>query len=266
MSSIGSRRSLEHLRSSIVAPNDDVRRRYWVVTLTETGGESSMGFALNEDRHSLQMLELEGRLRSFDKTRLESIDRSKGSLMQSYDGVFEESELDDLHDVLVPTESGVAGLFGRGRDDLDRFADLVPSAALGVGIGAPTARYLLVQGKDDGRPLLEAAGGEGGRYNADSAMLLALGLGSGKAKNAERTEEAAKRMGKLVAAAKEKGNDYQANYLTIMQHELQASAAMVRGQTDAALTHLEKAVGARREARPAVRPCRPDQAVARALR
>ena len=49
-------------------------------------------------------------------------------------------------------------------------------------------------------------------------------------------------MGKLVAAAKEKGNDYQANYLSIMQHELQASAAMVRGEADAALTHLEKAV------------------------
>ena len=49
-------------------------------------------------------------------------------------------------------------------------------------------------------------------------------------------------MGTLVAAAKEKGDDYRADYLSIMQHELQASAAMVRGETDAALKHLEKAV------------------------
>ena len=106
LSSIGSRRSLDHLRSSILVPNDDVRRRYWVVTITENGGESSMGFALNEDRHSLQLLELEGRLRSFDKTKLESIDWSKSSLMQSYDGVFEESELDDLLAYLVSLRPG----------------------------------------------------------------------------------------------------------------------------------------------------------------
>ena len=108
-----------------------------------------------------------------------------------------------------------------------------------------TARYLLVQGKDDGRELPEIAAGESApwsRGNADADMLLALGLGSGKAKNAERTEEAAKRMGTLVAAAKEKGDDYRDDYLSIMQHELQASAAMVRGETDAALKHLEKAV------------------------
>ena len=67
-----------------------------------------------------------------------------------------------------------------------------------------TARYLLVMGKDDGRELPEAVPG-GGRYgNANADMLLALGLGAGKAKNADRTDEAAKRMAKLVEMAKEK--------------------------------------------------------------
>ena len=106
LSSIGSRRSLDYLKRSIVAPNDDVRRRYWVVTVNELGGARSMGFVLNEDRHSLQMLELEGRLRSFDKERLESIDRSESSLMQSYDGVFDETELDDLLAYLVSLRPG----------------------------------------------------------------------------------------------------------------------------------------------------------------
>ena len=106
LSSIVSRRSLEHLKRSIIEPNAEGRRRYWVVTVTETGSASSMGFVLNEDRHSLQMLELEGRLRSFDKEILESIDRSKGSLMLSYDGVFDETELDDLLAYLVSLRPG----------------------------------------------------------------------------------------------------------------------------------------------------------------
>ncbi len=105
-----------------------------------------------------------------------------------------------------------------------------------------TARHLLVQGKDDGRPLPEPIDGEGRYGNANADMLLALGLGAGKAKNAERTEEAAKRVGKLEAMAKEKGNTYGANNLAIMKYELKASAAMARGETEKALAHLAKAV------------------------
>jgi tetratricopeptide (TPR) repeat protein len=103
------------------------------------------------------------------------------------------------------------------------------------------ARYLLAMGKDDGRPLPEVSADEGGRYDARADMLLALGLGSGKAKNAERTEEAAKRVGKLAKMAEEKDNAYQANYVSIMMHELQGSAAMARGNTEEALKHLAKA-------------------------
>ena len=108
-----------------------------------------------------------------------------------------------------------------------------------------TARYLLVQGKDDGRPLPEVGAGEAepwARGNADADMLLALGLGAGKAKNAERTEEAANRMAKMVEMAEASDKPYQANYYSIMLHELKASAAMVRGETDEALKQLNQAV------------------------
>lgn len=105
------------------------------------------------------------------------------------------------------------------------------------------ARYLLATGKDDGRPLPEADMGEGGRYgNANADMLLALGLGAGKAGNAARAEEAASRLAKFVKMAEKEGNAYQARNYKIMTHELKASAAMARGETEKALSELAKAV------------------------
>ena len=106
LSSVGSRRSLEHLRTSILDPNDDVRRRYWVATVTRSGGETATGFVLNEDRHSVQLLLLEGALRSLDKAELETFERDENSLMQSYDGVFDDSELNDLLSYLVSLRPG----------------------------------------------------------------------------------------------------------------------------------------------------------------
>ena len=108
-----------------------------------------------------------------------------------------------------------------------------------------TARYLLVQGVDDGRPLPGVGAEEAdpwARGSADADMLLALGLGAGKAKNDARTDEAANRMAKLVDKAKASDKPYQANYYSIMMHELRASAAMVRGETDEALKQLALAV------------------------
>jgi len=119
------------------------------------------------------------------------------------------------------------------------------------------ARYLLVQGKDDGRALPEAKAGEGRYGNANADLLLALGLGSGKAKNAERTEEAAKRIGQLAKMAEDKGQTYQVNNLTIMKYELKASAAMVRGETDTALEYLAKAVAIEDEQDPPSGPANP---------
>jgi tetratricopeptide (TPR) repeat protein len=105
------------------------------------------------------------------------------------------------------------------------------------------ARYLAVTGKDDGRPLPEVTAETGGRYgNANTDMLLALGLGAGKAKNAARTEEAAARMAKYVELAEQKGDTYEARNYAIMMHELNASAAMARGETEEALSQLAEAV------------------------
>ena len=137
-------------------------------------------------------------------------------------------------------------------DEIQKAVDVVAAAAketndsrLAWYTELMTARHLLVQGKDDGRPLPDVAAGKAAPYargNADADMLLALGLGAGKAKNHERTEAAAEQMHKLIEKADADGNAYRANYYSIMYHELKASAAMARGETDKALKYLAKAV------------------------
>ena len=109
LGSVGSQRSLEHLRTSMLDPNDDVRRRYWLVTVTGPDGARTLGNVLNEDRHSLQLLDLRGTLRSFDKATLQTIERDPNSMMQSYDGVFDESEMEDLLSYLVSLRRGRRG-------------------------------------------------------------------------------------------------------------------------------------------------------------
>ena len=49
-------------------------------------------------------------------------------------------------------------------------------------------------------------------------------------------------MAKMVEMAEASDKPYQANYYSIMMHELKASAAMVRGETDEALKQLAMAV------------------------
>jgi cytochrome c oxidase cbb3-type subunit 3 len=96
LTTIGSRRSLEHLRASLERPDEEVVPRYWVATVKAPGGRPATGFLLNEDRHSLQLLDSNGRLLSFDKRRLEGIDVDRSSTMESYEGRFGEQEMLDL--------------------------------------------------------------------------------------------------------------------------------------------------------------------------
>jgi putative heme-binding domain-containing protein len=96
LSSVGSRRSLRHLRDSLVDPSRDVRPRYRVASVVETSGARARGFLLDEDRHTVQLLDLDGALRSFSRQDLASVEISRESLMPSYSVVFDDGELDDL--------------------------------------------------------------------------------------------------------------------------------------------------------------------------
>lgn len=106
LSGVGSRRSVQHLRASVLDPNDDVPSRYWTATVTRRDGRSALGFVLNEDRHTIQLLDFEGRLVSLDKQRLTTVTKDRNSTMPPFDGVFTESELDDLVAYLVSLRRG----------------------------------------------------------------------------------------------------------------------------------------------------------------
>lgn len=106
LSSVGSRRSLRHLRDSLVDPSRDVRPRYRVASVVETSGARVRGFLLDEDRHTIQLLDLDGALRSFSRQELTSVETSRESIMPSYSEVFDERELNDLVSFLSTRRSG----------------------------------------------------------------------------------------------------------------------------------------------------------------
>ena len=97
LSTIASRRSTDYLQASIVNPDEDVSRSYWTATLTTSGGSDTItGFIRNDDRHYLLLLDLDGNLRSFDKNELSAVELDRHSMMQSFDGIFDTTELEDV--------------------------------------------------------------------------------------------------------------------------------------------------------------------------
>lgn len=106
LSSVGSRRSLRHLRDSLVDPSRDVRPRFRVASVVQASGTRARGFLLDEDRHTIQILDLDGVLRSFSREELTNVEISRESMMPSYADVFDERELNDLISFLSTRRSG----------------------------------------------------------------------------------------------------------------------------------------------------------------
>ena len=89
-------RSTEHLRTAILDPSSDVRRRYWVVDLTRDDGQAVTGFLMNEDTYSVQLIDLTGQLHSYAKSGLRRYSVGKTSKMPSYKGKLQAKQVDDL--------------------------------------------------------------------------------------------------------------------------------------------------------------------------
>jgi putative heme-binding domain-containing protein len=96
LSSVGSRRSLRHLEDSLIDPSRDVRPRYRIADVVQVSGARARGFLLDEDRHTVQILDLDGALRSFSREELANVETSRESLMPSYADVFDGRELNDM--------------------------------------------------------------------------------------------------------------------------------------------------------------------------
>jgi len=97
LSTIASRRSSAYLRASLLDPDEDVGQKFWTVRVAEKrSGATTTGFLRNEDRHTILLLDLDGALRAFGKEELSSIEVDRRSTMQSFEGLFEASEVEDL--------------------------------------------------------------------------------------------------------------------------------------------------------------------------
>jgi putative heme-binding domain-containing protein len=96
LAAVGSRRSLSYLREALLDPSRDVRPRYRTASVVENSGARAGGFLLDEDRHTLQILDFDGALRSFPRSELASVETSRESIMPSYEVAFSEEEMNDL--------------------------------------------------------------------------------------------------------------------------------------------------------------------------
>jgi putative heme-binding domain-containing protein len=96
LSLIGSQRSVEDLRQSILDPNARVLPDFWVANITLENGESHSGFLKNEDTHYVQILEFKRGLLSLPKQDFKKFEIDKSSIMPVYKDRLSEAEVNDL--------------------------------------------------------------------------------------------------------------------------------------------------------------------------
>jgi cytochrome c oxidase cbb3-type subunit III len=101
LSEIGKIRAREHLRQAIVEPDADVRRRYWVVSLSDADGRKYEGFLMNEDTYTVQFIDMSEQLHSMRKSELASYRIDKTSRMPSYRTKLSTEQVAQLVDYLA---------------------------------------------------------------------------------------------------------------------------------------------------------------------
>ncbi|HXE12642.1 MAG TPA: c-type cytochrome [Bryobacteraceae bacterium] len=96
LTGIGASRSVKNLRESIVDPNAQVPPQYWIVSFEDQSGSYVKGFLLNEDTYTVQLLDMRGNLRSYDKAKVSGYKVDKHSAMPSYRSSLTGDQLNDL--------------------------------------------------------------------------------------------------------------------------------------------------------------------------
>ena len=96
LTQIGKMRSSDHLRQSIVDPSADVQPRYWVARFKDASGKPGEGFVLNEDTYTVQLMDMNQQLHSYEKAALHDYTVEKVSKMPSYKDSLAGEPLDDL--------------------------------------------------------------------------------------------------------------------------------------------------------------------------
>lgn len=92
LSTIGSERSVEYLRESILDPNAKVPPEYWTAQITLNDGASYAGRVMNQDTYIVQLLDFSKGLVSLPRSSFRSFEIQKTSTMPAYKG----NEVDHL--------------------------------------------------------------------------------------------------------------------------------------------------------------------------
>ena len=96
LSEVGAIRTAVYLERSILDPNESVLPEHRYVRAVTRQGAVITGRRLNEDTHSLQLIDQDERLRSLAKSDLREYSLLPTSSMPSYQGKFSSQELADL--------------------------------------------------------------------------------------------------------------------------------------------------------------------------
>jgi putative heme-binding domain-containing protein len=96
LSDVGAIRSAEYLERSILDPNESVLPEHRSVKVVTRQGTTITGRRLNEDTHTLQMIDTDERLHSFAKADLRELTLLTTSSMPAYKGKFSSEELAGL--------------------------------------------------------------------------------------------------------------------------------------------------------------------------
>jgi putative heme-binding domain-containing protein len=96
LSLVGETRSAEHLRTSVLKPNQRLPPSDRSIRAVTRDGKTITGRRLNEDTYSVQLLDSQERLVSLLKDEVTEYEVIAESSMPSYEGKLTETELDDL--------------------------------------------------------------------------------------------------------------------------------------------------------------------------
>jgi putative heme-binding domain-containing protein len=101
LSLIGETRSVEHLRTSLLKPNERLQTYDRAIRAVTRDGKTITGRRLNEDTYSVQLLDSQEKLVSLLKEEVTEYEVVRESPMPSYEGKLSDAELDDLIAYLV---------------------------------------------------------------------------------------------------------------------------------------------------------------------
>jgi putative heme-binding domain-containing protein len=122
LTATGAARSMDYLVDSVRNPSrrlaqgiseamKEFSQEYLTVTVVDGSGQKFQGTILNEDNFTLQMIDTREQLHLFDKSKLQSLEETRQSLMPAYDQkMLPEKDLQDLLAFLLTVDSGADGV------------------------------------------------------------------------------------------------------------------------------------------------------------